>query len=71
MWQRIRKWFKDSEVLFWARLQMFIGAVAGVVTFVEPSVLAPIIPADWFPYFLVINGVATEILRRRRDETMK
>lgn len=67
----LKKWFKDSEVLFWARLQMAVGAVAAALTFVEPSVLQPILPPQWFTLLVVANGVATEVLRRLRDGSMK
>lgn len=70
MWAKLRNWFRDSETIFFARLQAFLGIVAGIVTYVQPEVLAPIIPADWFPWFLVVNGLLTEWLRRRRDEDM-
>ncbi|MBX3583542.1 MAG: hypothetical protein KF810_16780 [Rhizobiaceae bacterium] len=68
MWSRIKKFFADSETIFWARLQAFIGVVAVIVTYVDPQVLAPVIPSDWFPAFLVVNGVLTEFLRRRRAD---
>lgn len=71
MWTRIKAFFSDSETIFWARLQAFIGVVAGIVTYVDPAVLQPIIPGDWFPVFLVINGVLTEFLRRRRAEDLR
>lgn len=67
MWTRIKRFFKDSETIFWARLQAAVGAVAVAVTFVDPSVLQPVIPSDWFPWVLVANGVMTEYLRRRRE----
>jgi uncharacterized membrane protein HdeD (DUF308 family) len=70
MWNRIKAFFSDSETIFWARLQAFIGVVAGLVTYVEPTALAPIIPSEWFPAFLVVNGIATEFLRRRRDPAL-
>lgn len=70
MWTRIKRIFSDSETIFWARLQAALGVVAGVVTYVDPQVLAPIIPGEWFPYFLVVNGVLTEFLRRRRAEDL-
>ncbi|MEW9808606.1 hypothetical protein [Mesorhizobium marinum] len=70
MWTRIKAFFADSETIFWARLQVFIGAVAEIVTYVDPQVLAPVIPHEWFPIFLVINGVLTEYLRRRRAEDL-
>lgn len=67
MWDRIKTFFRDSETIFWARLQVFVGLAAQVVTFVDPSVLAPVLPADWLPWALVLNGVGTEYLRRRRE----
>lgn len=70
MWTKIKAFFSESETIFWARLQAAIGVVAGIVTYVDPQVLAPIIPTEWFPYFLVINGVLTEFLRKRRDPAL-
>jgi hypothetical protein len=67
LWQRIKRFFKDSETIAWARLQAALGIVAGIVTYVDPAVLQPIIPPDWFPLLLVVNGVFTEYLRRRRE----
>jgi len=64
------KWFKDSETILWARLQTFIGIVAVIVTYVEPSVLSPVMPAEWFPLLVLANGVFTEYLRRRRAEDL-
>lgn len=66
MWSRIKSFFKDSETLAYARLQTALGLIAGVLTYVDPSLLAAILPAEWFPWFLILNGLATEYLRRRR-----
>jgi hypothetical protein len=66
MWTRIKAFFSGSETIAWARLQMFVGAAAEIVTYIDPQVLSPIIPHEWFPAFLVANGLATEFLRRRR-----
>jgi hypothetical protein len=71
MWAKLRAWVKDSETIAWARIQAVIGIAAAVVTYVDPQVLAPIIPHAWFPLFLVANGIATEYLRRRRAEDLK
>ncbi|MER9176663.1 hypothetical protein NKH72_24180 [Mesorhizobium sp. M0955] len=70
MWTRIKNFFSSSETIFWARFQAALGVVAAVVTYVDPQVLSPIIPGEWFPWFLVINGVLTEFLRRRRAEDL-
>lgn len=70
MWYRIRVFFSDSETIFWARLQTALGVIATVMTYVDPTMLAPVIPSEWFAYFLVANGVATEYLRRRRADDL-
>lgn len=67
MWQPIKRFFKDSETIFWARLQAVFGVIAATLTYVEPAVLQPIIPAPYFPWLLVANGIFTEYLRRRRE----
>lgn len=66
MWVKLRQWFKDSEIIFWARLQILLGAVVEIITAVDPLLLQPIL-GDYFPYFLIVNGLLTEILRRRRS----
>ena len=71
MWTKIKAFFKDSETIFLARLQVAAGLVASALTYVDPSVFQPVLGAQWFPWFLVANGLATEYLRRRRDESMK
>lgn len=67
MWQHIKRFFKDSETIFWARLQTALGIIVAALTYVDPSVLQPVIPAQYFPYLLVANGILTEYLRRRRE----
>lgn len=67
MWQRIKRFFKDSETIFWARLQAALGIIGAVITYVDPAVLQPIIPDQYFPLLLVANGIFTEYLRRRRE----
>jgi hypothetical protein len=70
MWERIKAFFGDSEVIFWARLQLLLGTVAAAVTYFDPGLLAPVLPAEWLPWAIVANGVATEYLRRRRDAAL-
>lgn len=67
MWAKIRTFFKDSEVIFWSRLQLAVGAIAGLVTYVDPQLVSPVLDVKYLPYFLLANGLATEYLRRRRD----
>ena len=70
MWQRIKEFFRDSETIFWARFQTALGTVAAILTYLEPTVLAPVLPPEWFPWFLLMNGLATEYLRRRRADDL-
>lgn len=67
MWTKIKSFFSGSETIFWARLQVFLGGLAGLILFVDPQLLAPVIPAGWLPWVMLANGLATEYLRRRRD----
>jgi len=68
MWQRIRKYFHDSETIFWARIQTLVGSLAMMATYTDTSLVTPIIPTEALPWFLFINGLATEYLRRRRSD---
>ena len=70
MWNHIKAFFSDSETIFWARLNLLIGVAAVALTYVEPQMLKPVMPADWFPWLFVANGIATEYLRRRRESDM-
>ncbi|WP_157014908.1 hypothetical protein [Mesorhizobium xinjiangense] len=69
MWQRIKSFFKDSETIFFARLQMAVGIILEIVTTADPYLFAPIF-GEYFPWFLLANGILTEYLRRRRDDTL-
>lgn len=72
MWERVKDFFLRSETIFWARLQSALGFAALALTYIDPSVLAPVIgDARWFPWLVLANGVATEYLRRRRAEDLK
>jgi hypothetical protein len=67
MWERIKAWFKDSETIFWARLQMFVGAVWTVLVSID---LAPLLDPKWLTVWLVVSGVVTELARRSRAEDL-
>jgi hypothetical protein len=58
-WDYIKPIFKDSEVLFFGRLQALVG-VAMATNF------APIIPSKWLPYYIIASGIITELARRNR-----
>lgn len=66
MWGRIKDFFKHSETIFWARLNALLGLAATVLTYVDPSLIQPILTPANFAIYIFANGVATEYLRRRR-----
>jgi hypothetical protein len=83
MWEDIKGWFKKSETIFWARLQMVVGAIAAVwsqlsdpldtlIGYVNsvPALqqfIEKAVSAKALPLYLLALGVITEYLRRRRD----
>lgn len=67
MWDRIKVWFKRSETLAWARLQVFVGIVW---TTLSSADLAPVLDAKYLTYWLIANGIISECLRRRGTETV-
>ena len=64
MLTKIKNWFRHSETIMWARanIAMGIGALWAVLQGVDLSaVLGPKSMTAW----LIVNGVVTEIARRR------
>lgn len=63
----LKSWFKDSETLAFARVQMVAGGILEVVAITD---LTPLFNAvgmpKWAPVWLMATGVLTEVLRRRR-----
>lgn len=68
MWQRIREFFRDSETIFWARLQMLGAAIVATLAVIDPMLFANYIPAAYLPAYVFLSGVLTEYLRRRRSD---
>jgi hypothetical protein len=66
----LKRWFSDSETILWARLQMLIGVVLNGLTLVPPDLWQPLLPPRWFAILVLANGIATEVLRRRREKDM-
>lgn len=58
----IKNWFWRSETILWARAQMLVGVVWTVLSATD---LSPVLDARWLTYWLIVNGVVTELLRRR------
>lgn len=75
MWDRVVKFFKDSEVIFFARLQMLLAVAFTVLAGLN---LSPLVKEggptrnDWILYgILFAQGFITEWARRRRAEDLQ
>lgn len=71
MWAKLKQWFKNSETIVWARIQMLAGAVVAIWISVSsnPTIDAAIhtvLKPAYVPYYVIACGVLTEYLRRRR-----
>ena len=71
MIDKIKGWFKNSETIFWARLQVFGGIMLAVVPTLNPVswLDQTLTPAQrWTTAgFAILNGLITEYLRRRNS----
>ncbi len=65
-WDSIKSFFKSSETIFWARLNSLVGLATTALTFVDPALVQPLLTPQNFALYILLNGVATEYLRRRR-----
>ena len=48
MWNAIKKFFKYSETIFLARLQVLIGTVLEILVVMDPALFAPLL-GEYFP----------------------
>lgn len=62
MLDKIKAFFKYSETILWARIQLVVGAVWTVLLAAD---LSPVLQGKYLTYWLVVSGVVTEIVRRR------
>lgn len=60
----VKNWFWRSETIAWARLQVLVGAVWTVLSATD---LSPLLDPRWLTYWLIVNGIVTELLRRRNS----
>ncbi len=66
MWLRIKRFFKDSETIFWARLQMLAAVLITVLATIDPNIFASYVPTGYLPIYIFVSGLITEWARRRR-----
>lgn len=70
IWTKIKEFFNESTTILYARIQALVGfifAVAGTVDWSAIQTWDFTTPRQtaWLGIGLVVNGVITEILRRR------
>jgi hypothetical protein len=65
--QSIKDWFRNSETILWSRLQVLVGAIWVVLSAAD---LSPVLSGKYLTYWLVFNGVVSELIRRRGTETV-
>ena len=78
MWNRIKIFFRDSETIFLARLQMLVGFVVAAATAMDWGPLIGMASGGGFDkdqlislaVILFVQGVAIEYMRRRRADDM-
>lgn len=64
--RKIHASFHDSEIIWWARIQVFFGSLYLVLQTVN---LAPLIgDPKYVTYYMIANGLLSEWLRRRRTD---
>lgn len=66
---RLLDTFHKSSVIWWARIQVLLGIVLTVVltTDLSPWITSPRL----LTIYLIVNGVLTEILRRRHTTVVE
>ena len=65
MWAKIKQSFHDSEVIWWARIQVVVGALWLALSQTD---LSTVLSGKYLTYWLILNGFVTELLRRRRAQ---
>lgn len=76
-WEKIKKFFKDSETIAFGWLNMVVGGIATAFTFLDPDLVSQVLQGllvdyPWVvPLYLALNGWAIKWLRERRDEDMQ
>ena len=65
--QSIKDWFRNSETILWARVQVLVGVIWAVLSTAD---LSPVLSGKYMTYWLIFNGVVSEYLRRRGTETV-
>lgn len=69
MWEEVKKWFKHSVTILWARIKIVAGIVGGVVVALvtDPTFQVSLhqFVAEYWWLCLIVLGIITELARRR------
>jgi len=65
-WDNVLGFFKRSETIFLARVNALVGFLTSIVTLVDPALLEQVLTPRTFAFYMIGNGVLTEIARRLR-----
>lgn len=76
MWNSIRVFFRDSETLAFARLQMVLGVIVAAAAAMDWGPIVGLVSSGGFTIrqaiglglTLLVQGIVTEIARRLRAE---
>jgi hypothetical protein len=70
MLEKLKSWFKYSETILLARLQVFAGIAFGAFMSLDPALFQAYVPSPYVPLYLLGMGVLTEYARRRNDPNL-
>lgn len=67
MFERAKKWCRNSLTIAWARLWMVIGVVLAILTApgVHETLVGVILKPEYVPYYIIAVAAFTELARRR------
>ncbi|HZP76542.1 MAG TPA: hypothetical protein VFB45_10400 [Pseudolabrys sp.] len=70
MWERLKKGFRHSVTILWARLVALTGVALAVATALatDPAVTGAVqgaLDPKYVPYYVIAIGIVTELCRRR------
>jgi hypothetical protein len=72
LWSNICLWFKNSETIFLARLEAFIGFLTAAIAYMDWSPFFGITDfnktqVSWIGGAMLVKGVVSEVARRKND----
>ena len=66
----VRRLFSDSETVLLSALPALVGAILGLLSVVDPNLLAPFLNDRQMSVVLLVTGAVTYLARRFRAEDL-